>query len=1178
MPSSYVSSLMLSDTVGARDRVTDEDAIIKVIEVKKDSDGVNVSYTGETISLERAFQCGLVVASDYAKALERQKTLQDEAEDVSMFESVQEIEPCEVNSLISKCLSRNKSPISQRDAHALRLSSPQLDVSDLDKCQGMEDVNVEAEVQCDLMSSSSTLIMLGSQHQYLGLVLPPYEENQMISNSSGDEKTSTTTGFTSSLFSKKEKIAAFYIPQFSEVVDFDVAVEKGLIDSFTADVLKTIEIPDAVPNVDGLNEKFSSWLMYMKLTVDGCFHAAECLKVDSFPSPAEAEQMFVSYLMINSYIDTQTGKRVVILDRELSKMVKIFLGDPASSGGDDRYAASLHLNVSSISEQSNGNLKLHINEEEDSDMEDNRDTCEPPYFTSLVNGRASFGGEAYPGDRAVKHCSVLDVAEENDINVDENLHAAEKTAGLKNTDWSRSDEFGQVIYGSDSQADDTDADGTSSSQTPLDNTESICSEPDITDTFKAVFLHPDDLLDDEQDFVIEVLEAHVEEKDISDMPSVRRFGINAAHSENLMDKEAFVKLLHSHSDDTESTEGDEWMSEFKENVSGGYNSSYCSYFLSEKQTISRSGCTISISESFQAGVSNDEFLDSDPETNVYSQEDCAPSASRSNALAVMDANGPGKQPTVGKVAGSEAVEGTEIGREITDREVDCETPGNAEEMSRYLDGCLPAVDDRGSQIFPRSPWSQVTAECAHRTSKSSLPPDHHDSQGVGGRKLTGAADEGENTPKSDERGNSESQYATLPAHPDSDGPLFVRKVLIMESDSEVEAQEVNESESDALSHVPSHEGYTAEAETSGLRPHTRAESAPSGRYSHTRVENDFVCDSSKVRSPQPSEADSERGACVEREPGQEVPESAISPDEVIVADQFESISEGDSEREESHTPARKITGSQYGPVGGELSTGFSPERQLGDTFRADDGEEVCFLKPLEMSDGDVAIVELGSDQAETAVRVEARSDAPVENSTPEEASEDVTLCQTIQTDVPSDGRITSDPSEASSGVKMGSDQLSDVGNFQSAEDVEGPHSIHPNTSQLVENDKKDSSHALLESRHPDLLVDLLKRNARNLESKEGGEPQQADEFPSVQQQLLQVLKAVTSTQDLSMLQEVMQSLNMALGSNTQEVQRHLLDSIKEESSDGEDEDDSPQSSASSDGCKVEKAEEKVQVC
>lgn len=1154
---------MLSDTAAARERTRGQDMVIKVIEVKADSDGVNVAYTGETMSLERAFQRGLIVDSDYAKVLDSQQTPQNAAEDVSQCEPVRDGEPCEVNNLLSKCLSGNKPPIELRNAHALRLSSPRLNTGDVNKCQDMEELNVDAAVQCDLMSSSSTLIVLGSQQQYLGLVLPPSEEAQIVPKSFVEDKLSASTEFTSSLVSKKEKILAFYIPQFSEVVDFDVAVQKGWIDSYTAERLKTVEIPDAVADDDHLHERFSSWLMYRKLTVDGCLHAADCLKVDRVPSPAEAEQLFISYLLINSYIDAQTGKRVVILDRELSKMVKVFLGEPISSEDGDKHTASLDLNVSSFSERAE---KVYINEETNMETEDERHACEPPCFLSSVHGSVSFRVEAHAGDRAVNHRPVLDVTEDHDISVDgEDPHAAEKTAPLENTDWTKSDEFVEMVYGNDA-LDDDGGWGKSSRHTSHLNSESICRELDITESFEAELLQPEDLLDDEQDFVIEVLE-----EDISDLPSVGRAGMTAALSENLMDEEAFLMLLNSRSDDRGSTEGDEWdsMSGFREDVSGAHSSSYSAYFLSEKQTISRSGCTISISESFQAGFTEDEFVVSDPETSTSAQDDL-PYTSRSSTLALTDAHGAEKRPAVRKVVAGGAAEDAEIGREIADGEVDYER-GNVEEMSRCLHRCLPADDHRVPQMFSRPLRSRVTAERAGHAGESSLPTDRRDPQGVSNSRRTAAAGEGENPQTSDERANSESQAqdATFTAQPDSDGPLLVQKVLITESDSEVETQEVGERRSDAPPRVLADETSAAGAEMSALQTHLRHGPTASGGVGHRHI---IIVsgseDGTRVTSSPPTEGDSEEVSCVHQEADQRSPEAASSWDDIMGPDHVEGFSDGDSECEESGSvrtsPEADLVdqdrpGSQCSSADGELSAPLPPERQHGDRFRiSSNSEEICSLKPPRASGGGVSAGEMSSERAEAAVRVDSECETPAESSGRAElASERV--------------------------VKACSDELSDVRDPQSAEQVEDARSVLSNTPKPGEKSahQTDTLQALLESRHPDLVVDLLKRNAHNLESKGEGEPQQEgkvsekEEFPSVRQQLLHVLKTVTSSQDLPMLQEVMQSLNMALGNESPEVQRHL-DSIKEESSEGEDEgsaeEDSPQSSATSDSCKVKQVE------
>uniref|UniRef100_A0A8D2ZZH4 Dystonin n=1 Tax=Scophthalmus maximus TaxID=52904 RepID=A0A8D2ZZH4_SCOMX len=352
-------------------------------------DVLEVCYTGDTLTIERAFHCGLIPACVYVNILQRQKTCQEminhsSPENVSLVEPEHEFEPCKVNQLILKCLSRNKPLTPGRNVSTLRsvcdglsdqetlsrLLGAQLDA---DGNENGDRLKVDAAIQCDLMSSSSTLTVLGNQQQFMGLVLPHSGEIQTVSTSFHYHEQLTTNEYTSSLFSDRQKIAAFYIPENSEIVDIASAIENSLTDNYTTEVLKSIELPDVFPDVDHLYEKFSSWLMYKKLTVDGCHRAAESIKVDNIPSTTEARQMFISYLMMNSFIDPKSGQRVLILDRQLNETVKIFLEDLVLSENTENNVSS--LTVTDVPEQLD--IPLLINEETEGLMKNAQYTYDP---------------------------------------------------------------------------------------------------------------------------------------------------------------------------------------------------------------------------------------------------------------------------------------------------------------------------------------------------------------------------------------------------------------------------------------------------------------------------------------------------------------------------------------------------------------------------------------------------------------------------------------------------------------------------------------------------------------------------------------------------------------------------------------------------------------------------------
>ncbi|KAK2824199.1 hypothetical protein Q5P01_021374 [Channa striata] len=291
---------------------------------------------------------------------------------------------------------------------------------------------------------------------------------------------------------------------------------------------------------------------------------------------------------------------------------------------------------------------------------------------------------------------------------------------------------------------------------------------------------------------------------------------------------------------------------------------------------------------------------------------------------------------------------------------------------------------------------------------------------------------------------------------------------------------------------------------------------------------------------------------------------------------------------------------------------LSPERQHEDIFRAAEqilvsrNEEEhapvsCLNPPAASSDNnsgqsDIIIGEsLGSDflldRKSLAVCAENPQDFPVESS--------------ITTKAAVSALPVFSSTTGSGEGDVGEIIEKDVSDLEKTQTQSAEHSI-----TIVQNappplDKeRDPAHGVLVSRHPDLLMDLLSQNTINLNPKEVDNPElmrqeenvnedlEQSGASQIQLQLLQVFKTVSLSRDPSVLQEVMETLNLALGTDSQEDRRHTLGSIKEESSEGEDEaaaeNDSdlchfganshrlpPQASASAAVCKVEEVKNKL---
>lgn len=920
--SSHVSSVSMCNIAAAREGPPYKEPIIKMIEVKQVSDELKVSYTGDTLTLESAFQSGLIPVSVYEKILQRQTTCQDATEDVPLFESVQEVEICEVNRLVLECLIRKKSLTSERDIHTLRsfhgvdqeamlnMLGAQLDVGDPDEVQyinldevedamsGIEDMlMVDAAIQCDLMRSSSTLTVLGNKQQFIGLVLPSSGEIQTMAHSFQDDQNITTSAFSCSLVSNQDKITAFYIPEFSEVVDVCAAVQRDLIDGDTAQVLESVEIPDVCPDVDHLHEKFSSWLMYKKLIVDGCFHAADCLKVDNIPSHAEAKQLLISYLMINSYIDPKTGKRVLILDKQMSKMVKMFLEDSMMSEISEKNVTSLNLNVGDRSEQVGLDILLHINEGTEEMMKYPHQTSDSPNFVSSFNGTITFNEKAQEKtqdaglQKAVNQHPVMEVSGNDDMDIERSdPDAAEETMCHKNTNYAQSGEFVERIYGNSLKLDDEGSDNEAldishvpvASECLSEGFESeclvkphqqtlpyfdpgpLCSESEGTDAIEAESLCSEDFRegDFEQDYVSQLLKAQMEEGGILDVPPEIRSELEAALSKGLVDERTVLKLLDSHAYDKESGEGDEerTMSALKQATSDGFTSSSLAISIMEQPSRPRPACTIPISEPLQSELVTDDadrILNLDLEASICPEKDCNHSISDDYHLHLININGAEntQQPNERKVTAmrldlnDEEASKRETESEIRGTVVDYESTGNVEEMNSYLQHYHPSGGGLDSVMCSSTLWSRVTAECDHHSDKSCLLAEGSDSRGVISQQLTDSAaayslgieNATPTTQPSNDRANPNS-HTNSTSHAESDSSPFVDDFVTAAFDAELGNQPASETEFDTASFPRSalSEENTMKSHTSALQSPFHSEPTPNLDYSSARAENAII--------------------------------------------------------------------------------------------------------------------------------------------------------------------------------------------------------------------------------------------------------------------------------------------------------------------------------------------------
>ncbi|XP_059967264.1 LOW QUALITY PROTEIN: dystonin-like [Mesoplodon densirostris] len=389
---SAVSSTTVPVLDALAEGVISEPMAIRVLEILLSTGSLVIPATGEQLTLQKAFQQHLVSSALFSKILERQNLCKDlidpsTSEKVSLIDIMQRsilqentgvrllpVRPQEGGRIMLKC-GRNLSIL--RAAHEglidretmFRLLGAQLlsgglihsksgqrltveeavaeGVMDRDtansiftyqvetggiiQCNPAKRLTVDEAVQCDLITSSSALLVLEAQRGYVGLIWP--HSGEIFPTSSSLQQELITNELASKILNGRQKIAALYIPETSQVIGLDVAAQLGIIDNHTASILKSITLPDKMPDLGDFEacENSRRWLSFCKFQPsmvhdyrqeEDVFDGEEPVVTQS---SEQTKRLFLSYLMINSYMDANTGQRLLLYDGDLNDAVGMLL-------------------------------------------------------------------------------------------------------------------------------------------------------------------------------------------------------------------------------------------------------------------------------------------------------------------------------------------------------------------------------------------------------------------------------------------------------------------------------------------------------------------------------------------------------------------------------------------------------------------------------------------------------------------------------------------------------------------------------------------------------------------------------------------------------------------------------------------------------------------------------------
>ncbi|XP_060545223.1 dystonin isoform X19 [Pantherophis guttatus] len=194
-------------------------------------------------------------------------------------------------------------------------------------------LTVDEAVQCNLISSTCALLVLEAQQGFLGLVWPHSGEIFPVSISLHQGMISNELAC--KILDGRQKIAALYIPETSEVISLNNAAQQGIIDSNILSILSNITLPDELPNGDNVpfplkrSARCFSFYEFHSSTQSEQRKDIEHLNT-SKPTSHHSQQnqkLFMSYLMINSYMDANTGQRLLLHCGDLNEAASLLMDD-----------------------------------------------------------------------------------------------------------------------------------------------------------------------------------------------------------------------------------------------------------------------------------------------------------------------------------------------------------------------------------------------------------------------------------------------------------------------------------------------------------------------------------------------------------------------------------------------------------------------------------------------------------------------------------------------------------------------------------------------------------------------------------------------------------------------------------------------------------------------------------
>ncbi|KAJ8384944.1 hypothetical protein AAFF_G00196100 [Aldrovandia affinis] len=205
----------------------------------------------------------------------------------------------------------------------------------LDPVSG-ERLEVDEAICADLLAPRMALLVLESLWAFMGLLWP--ESGELLPIAEALQQGVISGDLARRILNQRQRIGALYLPETSRVVPLDRAEE--VVEPRVVEILKEIQIPDVLPNMNQSGSPTLNRLSWGSTSssppsssppISPPGLSCDPIFMEGADPGEQAKHRLLFHLMTRSYVDAHSGKRLVLIEPELTELanaISLPAGEP----------------------------------------------------------------------------------------------------------------------------------------------------------------------------------------------------------------------------------------------------------------------------------------------------------------------------------------------------------------------------------------------------------------------------------------------------------------------------------------------------------------------------------------------------------------------------------------------------------------------------------------------------------------------------------------------------------------------------------------------------------------------------------------------------------------------------------------------------------------------------------